>query len=579
MNALVSRISDLRVAFFMIISREKLALLLMGCVFILAWLSTDHYPPWTAFHSDATAFLALIIYLVVVGIGGRFGAEFIFLLVISMMPLLQGWLGMIYFGGDALVASGYLVGFAFAFHAGSNVLEKKEAFFIICFSFVFMAIASGGVALCQWLGVSLDFLPSIPARVGRAYANFAQPNQFATMMSLAVLMSFGLRERQILGDLSFSIFVVFSVFCITLSQSRAGILEIGLMTGLMIWLKARRIATASWTCVVVPLLALLFSLCLLPVLYDLMEIGDESLRDYLSPGVRWIHWETAAKAIAMQPWMGFGWNQTSVALAHTVNMSAGSGELIEHSHNIFLDLLLWNGVPLGVFIILFVFLWIGVSWFRSEAINDFIILIAFLMVGLHSLVEFPLEYAYVSLPLFFLLGLVSSNKLIEGPVLMSRALWALFSVWLVIFCVGVWDYLRAEERFRDLRMESAGIGYESAGNADKPLVLLSQLDGFLRFARYQAIPGMSDERLDWMGKVAERYGYPPVLFRYALALGLNNRQEAASFALQRICQTQSEAMCEESRSNWAVMQKRYPQLSEVKMPYRVEKSSLPPVLH
>ena len=82
-----------------------------------------------------------------------------------------------------------------------------------------------------------------------------------------------------------------------------------------------------------------------------------------------------------------------------------------------------------------------------------------------------------------------------------------------------------------------------------------------------------------MRRVAERYGYPPVLFRYALALGFNNRKDDAYFALQRICQTQSEAMCEEARSNWLVMQGKYPQLVGVKMPHRIEKSDLPPLLH
>lgn len=578
-SVLISRIGDLRVAFFMIISKEKLALPLVGCFFLLAWLSTDHYPPWTAFHSDVIAFFAVIVYLIIAGIGGRFGSPTIFLLLVSVIPFFQCWMGVIYFFGDALVASGYLVGLAFAFHAGINVFDKKKAFLIICISFVFMAVISGGVALSQWLGVSLEFFPSIPARSGRAYANFSQPNQFATMMSLAVLMAFGLRERQVLGNLSLSVFVVFSTFCITLSQSRAGMLEIGLMTGLMVWLRARGVMAAPWFYVVLPISALLLSLCLLPALSDLMEVGSQSLRDYLSPGVRWIHWETAAKAIAMHPWRGFGWNQTSVALAQTVNMSVASGELIEHSHNIFLDLLLWNGIPIGVFIVLLVFWWVGVSWIRSKSADEFIVLTAFLMVGLHSLVEFPLEYAYVSLPLFFLLGLTSRDDLKQSVVLGPRALWAFFSIWLMIFFVGIWEYVRAEERFRDLRMESAGIGYESSGEEDHPLVVLSQLENFLEFAHYQAIPGMSGERLDWMRRVAERYGYPPVLFRYALALGFNNRKDDAYFALQRICQTQSEAMCEEARSNWLVMQGKYPQLVGVKMPHRIEKSDLPPLLH
>jgi hypothetical protein len=59
-----------------------------------------------------------------------------------------------------------------------------------------------------------------------------------------------------------------------------------------------------------------------------------------------------------------------------------------------------------------------------------------------------------------------------------------------------------------------------------------------------------------------------VLFRYALAAGLNHDYKSAESSLQRVCQTQNEAMCEEARVNWRTMVNKYPELYSVKLPYR-----------
>ena len=71
---------------------------------------------------------------------------------------------------------------------------------------------------------------------------------------------------------------------------------------------------------------------------------------------------------------------------------------------------------------------------------------------------------------------------------------------------------------------------------------------------------MAPEQVDWLRKVSERFGYAPVMFRYALAAGLNKQPEVAQQTLARLCRIHEPLRCVEAREGWAALQLRYPQL-------------------
>jgi len=97
---------------------------------------------------------------------------------------------------------------------------------------------------------------------------------------------------------------------------------------------------------------------------------------------------------------------------------------------------------------------------------------------------------------------------------------------------------------------------------------LTQLEAFLQFARIEAKPNMPPEQVDWMRKVALRFGYPPVLFRYALAAGLNGQPDIARQTLERICRIHPPQRCEEAQQGWTALQAQYPQLAAIKAPQK-----------
>ncbi|MCQ4005257.1 O-antigen ligase family protein, partial [Klebsiella pneumoniae] len=87
---------------------------------------------------------------------------------------------------------------------------------------------------------------------------------------------------------------------------------------------------------------------LIPATRELAEIlWNQPTREILSTGIRPDFWLMSLAAIAQRPLFGYGWNQA--ATAH-IELSAEFSHLttvMGHSHNLFLDLLIWNGVVIG----------------------------------------------------------------------------------------------------------------------------------------------------------------------------------------------------------------------------------------
>lgn len=279
-------------------------------------------------------------------------------------------------------------------------------------------------------------------------------------------------------------------------------------------------------------------------------------------GLRLPYWLSMLDAIGREPLWGYGWQQVGAAQQRVALDHLGMGILFEHSHNLILDLLLWNGVPIGG-LMAAVLAWWFIAHIRTCSDARVVWLMAAVGgVFLHGMLEFPLEYAYFLIPVGLAMGAIDGLSPQGGASLRVPRWVALsFTALLGAAFIGVaTDYFKAEENYRTLRMESARIGVDGIVTPAPELRLLTQLGAFLQFARTEATPGMAPEQVDWMRKVSERFGYAPVMFRYALAAGLNKQPEVAQQTLARLCRIHEPVRCVEAREGWAALQLRYPQL-------------------
>jgi len=132
-------------------------------------------------------------------------------------------------------------------------------------------------------------------------------------------------------------------------------------------------------------------------------------------------WSNALSMLAKEPWTGVGYGEFNIAWT----LSAFPERPIaffDHSHNLPLELLVELGIPLGGLVIVLLLIALVQAARRAWACDGddglarraaFMVV---LMIGVHSMLEYPLWYAYFLLPTAFAWGFA----LAPGPVASMR---------------------------------------------------------------------------------------------------------------------------------------------------------------
>lgn len=508
----------------------KLISLVATFFLALAWLLPNHYRPWLAAYQDGCIFLALIILAIwllnnkCIGIP-KFS---FFLIFIAFIPILQNVFGFISFSGDSIISSFYIFGFFIAFIVAYHLLSKSKrnnVFKWLYWVVLIVSIISVWIQLRQWLLFegniwTVDLPPN-----GRPFANFGQPNNCATFLCMGLMACLYLYEKKYIHRFCGVLLASFILFGITLTQSRTA--WVFALAFLIWWFwKSRYFQTRLSKYSVFYFVGIfIFFILITPYVSDYLGVTNttDALTRASSGYLRIPMWHQMLLAIKEQPLLGYGWNQVGVAQL-SVYLDYPTTEWTEHSHNILLDLLIWNGIPLGLVIIGFFTWWLYRLSQLAISIEPFIALSMVGAVLVHAMLEYPLDYAFFLLPVGFLLGLVQAQdktiKVIEIP---RKVVMSLLSFFIALYFWIFIEYRMIEEDVRLLRFEALNIGTLHAEQAAPDVILLTQLREQIRFIRTQPKENMTPEQLDWMRKVAYRYATPAALYRYAQALALNHQ--------------------------------------------------------
>ncbi|HEY9209727.1 Wzy polymerase domain-containing protein [Acidovorax sp.] len=475
--------------------------------------------------------------------------------------------GKLLFFGDALIAALYVGLWLAAVLTGglvASIAGRSEDLHALTMAWLFAALLSVGIGLVQWTGaLSLGIYGAEMPPGGRPFGNVAQPNHLCTLCFLGLCGLLWVHQHQKVSSATLWLGAGFLLLGMVMTQSRTGWLQIGL---LVVWgLAMRTRAGLRITRLQLLMLGAVFAsgVVLWPAVSDALLLSTgRSIGDQMQAGARLPFWWSMLDAVGREPLWGYGWQQVGAAQQRVALDHPSVGTMFEHSHNLVLDLLLWNGLPIGGLIVATLAWWFIAHIRACRDARVVWLLAAVGGVFLHGMLEFPLEYAYFLIPVGLAMGAIDGlSPLGLASFRVPRWVALSFTALLGAVFVGVaTDYLKAEENYRTLRMESARIGAEGIVTPAPELRLLTQLGAFLQFARMEATPGMEPEQVNWMRKVSERFGYPPVMFRYALAAGLNGQPEVAQQTLARLCRIHEPQRCVEAYEGWAVLQGRYPQL-------------------
>jgi hypothetical protein len=505
--------------------------------FVLSWLSYDHYRPWVNFHAESLAlasvsllFVSLLARHSSVTVSKPIAATFA---AMVMFIWLQYGLGLVPFGGDAMVSTIFMVGLFVAIVIGfalADVGGQNENWLIALMHAVWIsALASAFIGILQWFNLqeSWGMYVAQTDMGDRASGNMGQPNQLATLLLMGLAALSYVHSKQRLGKLTFGAVVIVITIALVMAQSRAGLVSGVLMTGFGLWKSRSPSSGVSARWILVWFSGFLLATWLLP--YAAQFLLLDSPRDMSVNGseLRVLMWKQIASAIWQSPWVGYGWNQTPTA--HSVGALAYPGSFtFTYTHNIVLDILAWCGLPVGLLIVGVCGYWVvrrAVRITDSRAVFAMAGLIPILM---HSMVEYPFAYVYFLLSAGLLVGIIErSVDKTRGLTLRKAPMWIAMALWLPLAGYLVYEYLLIEEDFRIVRFQSLRVGTTPADYQVPKIVLLSQLGNMLDAGRIIPKPNMKPEDIEKLRKVSKRFAYSAINNRYAIALALNGEMDKA----------------------------------------------------
>jgi hypothetical protein len=590
----------------------------------LAYLMPGHYVPWPTFEAQTMAALGAI--LVVASAlfnkpssdGYRLGRLGWLALALALQPAAQWLGGQLPFLSDAILPTLYLAAFALCVCAG-HAFAATNSELTRATLFNALAIAAGfsaAITWSQWLDQSVLPMTIAVAPWQRPFGNLGQPNHLATLMVLGMVGTLDAFQRRRLGAGVTALVLAFMAGALLMSQSRAGWLALVTIACWLLWQRkplGLRLG-AGW----IIAFALAFSILSVtwPSLMATMDLKAFSHTERIQEGVRLLHLQTLVDAAFRKPWLGWGWGQVSVAQLAAAVDHRSSQEQLGYSHNTVMDLLLWCGIPVGAAVTAVVVVWFVQHLRACHTPAAAYLLAAFIAVGVHALLEFPLAHTYFLLPWALIAGMLDGIRRRQAvehglavasaaedanstavpaapaapskthhapfaprragkaprrawtlPVIPTAALAGLLGITTVLTGWVAVEYLRVEGSARAVRFQLAGIVGSGATPVPPPdVMLLDELREFHRFIIMTARGGMTVAQLDWMKRVMQARPSPPVMLRYAVAAGLNDRPQEAANTLATLCKIHLYDRCVEGRKAWLSAQAQYPELKAVPLP-------------
>ncbi|MEQ1342696.1 PglL family O-oligosaccharyltransferase [Acinetobacter seifertii] len=521
-----------------------LAAILLG----FAWLSPFHYNPWVMFSSEMSTFAAgLSVLAALFHQNIKIPRAQLLLLPFILIPVVQWALGLVFDFSTALLSSLYFLGFWFMVVAGYNLSlepqQRDEIFIGFSFLTVIVSVATSVIAICQWLNVDTHFAHMLHLIGNRPYGNFGQPNNMATFLIIGLLGCLYLYEKNKASVWLLLPSALTILFAVVLSQSRTSWIVLPFL--LIYWAvkqfnKPKRFGLFQgllWCAGFFFMAGLV-----LPFLTSLIETWSHtditqasSLAERASSGyLRFNIWTQMLLAVQQHPWLGYGWNQTSVAQMSAYALFP-TGEWTTSAHNVLLDLIIWNGIPIGTVMIAYFVCWL--FWLNQQA-KETISIIAIMMVCtvlIHAMLEFPQRYAYFLLTCGFLLGVIQAQTpILKGVVLSKKLLRLVWGIGLVLI-IAIWRDYNVYVMNSNLLFKNKQPNAEFMGS-DR-IFVLTQFDQRLKWIALNPNVTLSEAELVQWGNFVKNKATPYNLRKYAQLLAYNGKVDQAEqqiFILQHL---------------------------------------------
>ncbi len=308
----------------------------------------------------------------------------------------------------------------------------------VALAWTLAACASAVLGLLQFFDLVRDWAPWVnQPGLGHAFGNLRQRNQFATLCSvgLAALWWWAqqpaavrVRGAQAVAGALALVLAALLGAASAASGSRTGLLQLVVLATLVAgWNRAyaRRYAPAAapraarWL-LPVALLAYAAAALALPRLAGIDGSVFERLNESSAQcNSRLNLWRNVLFLIAQKPWWGWGWGELNYAHFMAAYDTPWAGlrfcEMLDNAHNLPLHLAVELGVPVAVFFFGVLLVWLWRQAPRRETRPQRQLAWAVLaVIGLHSLLEYPLWYGPFQLAVLLSLWILHAYPAQDG---------------------------------------------------------------------------------------------------------------------------------------------------------------------
>jgi hypothetical protein len=350
---------------------------------------------------------------------------------------------------------------------------------------ILAGLVSSVIALLQYFGHSAGLAPWVNwAPAGEAFANLRQRNQFASLTSLAVAAMLGwwlLAAHQARRPHSWLVGAGLALLVVgnAASASRTGLLQLVVLVIMVGWWR-RDARTLAWLAGLVAIYAL--AVFLLPWaagldphahgMFARLREGDALCSSRLTL------WRNVLDLIAQRPWLGWGWGELDYA--HYVTLYDGPRfcDILDNAHNLPLHLAVELGIPAAVVVCGALLVWVLRSrpWQETDPTRRTAWL-AVAVLGLHSLLEYPLWYGPFQLAFGLSLGLLWRPR-VASDGRPSRTPWptaALAGAALVAVAYAAWDYHRISQVYLPPALRAPAYRDDSLAQAQRSWLFTRQV--------------------------------------------------------------------------------------------------------
>lgn len=289
----------------------------------------------------------------------------------------------------------------------------EQAFAAFCIALLAAGVASALIGLVQvylpawadgdWIAVS--------SLGDRAVGNLRQPNHLCSLLLWAMIATLWLSESGRMPRPAASGALLLLLVGVVLTASRTGMLGAALLA---LWgIVDRRLSRGArlqlW---LTPLAYALVYLVITTIAHQHNAVfgGEVQLQKSDISSSRFGIWSNTLALIAAHPWAGVGFGEFN--FAWSLNAFPGRPTaFFDHTHNLPLQLAVELGLPMAtlVIVLLLAALWrawrLALDGDPGDMAARRAALVMVLMISLHSLLEYPLWYAYFLLPAVFAFGI------------------------------------------------------------------------------------------------------------------------------------------------------------------------------